>query len=167
MRSSIVLPLLKSKACPRNKSSAGYGRKFPSAPPSRMGQKTFGYLFGIFGSVLLIGRLIVFVCWKAFNAWQDWPSSSVITSIMTMLSDHCLLVRDGIKVKSWHQRLFLEKESKDDCEIVLLPPFPYLLFFPALPRHIHTCLMPLDQSEEIVNQIRTHFFPGHLVSKTV
>lgn len=89
-----------------------------------MGRKIFGYFFGGFGSVLLIGSILVFVCWKplgnppapanlalaivlllvffiqaAFNAWQDWSSSRVMASITTMLPDHCLLVRDGNQVQ--------------------------------------------------------------------
>lgn len=101
-----------------------YGRNLPSAPPSRMGRRIFGYFFGGFGSILLIGSILVFVCWKplgnppapanlalaivlllvffiqaAFNAWQDWSSSRVMASITTMLPDHCLLVRDGNQVQ--------------------------------------------------------------------
>lgn len=97
-----------------------HGRNIPSPPPSRLFQKIFGYLFGGFGSILLIGSILVFVSWKplgnppavanlalaivllavfviqaAFNAWQDWSSSRVMASITTMLPDHCLLLRDG------------------------------------------------------------------------
>lgn len=38
-----------------------YGRNVPSAPPSRWFQKTFGYLFGGFGSILFIASILVFI----------------------------------------------------------------------------------------------------------
>lgn len=97
-----------------------YGKNVPSALSSRVTQKIFGYFFKGFGSILLLGGILVFICWKplgdppapanlalaivllivffiqaAFNAWQDWSSSRVMASIKTMLPDHCLLVRDG------------------------------------------------------------------------
>jgi len=76
-----------------------------------------------FGSILLVGAILVFVSWTplgqpasqanlalvivllsvffiqtVFNAWQDWSSSSVMASITTMLPDNCLLLRDGAQV---------------------------------------------------------------------
>jgi sodium/potassium-transporting ATPase subunit alpha len=82
------------------------------------------YLFGGFGSVLLIGGILVFICWKplgdppqvanlalgivliavffiqaGFNAWQDFSSSRVMSSIATMLPDQCLVLRDGVQTE--------------------------------------------------------------------
>lgn len=79
-----------------------------------------GYLFGGFGSILLVGAVLVFISWKplgeppavanlalaivlvavfviqaAFNAWQDWSSSRVMASITSMLPDECIVIRDG------------------------------------------------------------------------
>lgn len=40
------------------------GRNIPSPPPSRWIQKTLGYLFGGFGSILFVAGVLVFVAWK-------------------------------------------------------------------------------------------------------
>ena len=84
-------------------------------------RKIFEYLFGGFGSILLVGSILVFVSWKPlgepnpaqanlalaivlfvvfvvqalFNAWQDWSSSRVMASITGMLPDNCLVLRGG------------------------------------------------------------------------
>ena len=101
-----------------------HGRNIPSPPPSRLLQEIFGYLFGGFGSILLTGSVLVFICWKPlgqpptqanlalaivllavfviqalFNAWQDWSSSRVMNSITTMLPDGCIILRDGNQVQ--------------------------------------------------------------------
>ena len=103
--------------------TAQYGRNVPSPPKTRYTRKVFGYLFGGFGSVLLLGSILVFISWKplgqppalanlalaivlfavfliqaAFNMWQDWSSSRVVASIKTMLPDSCLALRDGTQV---------------------------------------------------------------------
>ncbi|KAI9047993.1 hypothetical protein LZ554_007791 [Drepanopeziza brunnea f. sp. 'monogermtubi'] len=100
-----------------------YGKNTPSAPPTHYFQTIFGYFFKGFGSILLVGSILVFVAWKplgdppaqanlalaivllavffiqaAFNAWQDWSSSRVMASITTMLPDSCLVLRDGARV---------------------------------------------------------------------
>ncbi|CAL3970765.1 unnamed protein product [Diplocarpon coronariae] len=99
------------------------GKNAPSAPPTHHFQTIFGYFFKGFGSILLVGSILVFVSWKplgnppaqanlalaivllavffiqaAFNAWQDWSSSRVMASITTMLPDSCLVLRDGAAV---------------------------------------------------------------------
>jgi hypothetical protein len=102
-----------------------YGKNHPSAPPTHRFETVFGYFFKGFGSILLVGSVLVFVSWKplgepapaianlalaivllavffiqaAFNAWQDWSSSRVMASITTMLPDNCLVVRDGNQVE--------------------------------------------------------------------
>ncbi|KAJ9503382.1 hypothetical protein H2202_001536 [Exophiala xenobiotica] len=102
--------------------AAEFGRNVPSPPPSRLAAKLFGYFFGGFGSILLIGSVLVFVSWKplgdppapanlalgivlaavfliqaAFNAWQDFSSSRVMNSITGMLPEDCNVLRDGSK----------------------------------------------------------------------
>ncbi|KAI5302911.1 hypothetical protein KEM56_000234 [Ascosphaera pollenicola] len=97
-----------------------YGRNAPTPPPSQWARKIFFYLFGGFGSILLLGSILVFVSWRplgsppsisnlalaivllgvfviqaAFNAWQDWSSSRVMASITTMLPDQCTVIRDS------------------------------------------------------------------------
>jgi len=78
-----------------------FGRNAPSKPPSDMISRWLGYMFGGFGSVLLIGGVLVTITYKPlgepdpsranlalaivlyaafviqalFNAWQDWSSS--------------------------------------------------------------------------------------------
>ncbi|TVY18566.1 Sodium/potassium-transporting ATPase subunit alpha [Lachnellula arida] len=112
---------LSSEQCKRRLTE--YGKNTPSAPPTHHFQLILGYLFKGFGSILLVGSILVFVSWKplgqppaqanlalgivlfavfviqaAFNAWQDWSSSRVMASITTMLPDDCLMLRDGNQV---------------------------------------------------------------------
>jgi sodium/potassium-transporting ATPase subunit alpha len=100
-----------------------HGRNTLSPFPTRWFWQIFGYFFKGFGSVLLVGSILVFVSWKplgeppatanlalaivllavffiqaAFNAWQDWSSSRVMASITAMLPENCLLIRDGTQV---------------------------------------------------------------------
>jgi sodium/potassium-transporting ATPase subunit alpha len=100
-----------------------YGKNTPSPPPTHRFKQVFGYFFKGFGSILLVGSILVFVSWKplgsppavanlalaivllavffiqaAFNAWQDWSSSRVMASISTMLPDDCQIRRDGTQI---------------------------------------------------------------------
>jgi sodium/potassium-transporting ATPase subunit alpha len=100
-----------------------YGKNTPSPPQTHLARTIFGYFFKGFGSILLVGSILVFVSWSplgggtvvanlalaivllavffiqaAFNAWQDWSSSRVMASITTMLPDNCLVLRDGAVV---------------------------------------------------------------------
>lgn len=106
-----------------NRRLSQYGKNASSHPPSHLFRTLFGYFFRGFGSILLVGAILVFVSWKplgnppaqanlalaivllavffiqaAFNGWQDWSSSRVMASITTMLPDNCLLLRDGARV---------------------------------------------------------------------
>lgn len=97
-----------------------YGKNAPSPPPSHYTKQILGYLFKGFGSILLVGSILVFVAWKplgqppqianlalaivllavffiqaAFNAWQDWSTSRVMASITSMLPDQSTVIRDG------------------------------------------------------------------------
>lgn len=102
-----------------------YGKNMPSKPPSDLFSRVFGYLFGGFGSVLLIGGILVtityqplgnpnpqvanlalaivlyavFVIQALFNAWQDWSSSRTMASITGMLPDESFVLRDGNRVE--------------------------------------------------------------------
>ena len=101
---------------------AEHGRNVPSPPPTHHFKTIFGYFFRGFGSILLLGSVLVFVCWKplgepptnanlalaivllavfmiqaGFNAWQDWSSSKVMASIITMLPENSLLMREGVQ----------------------------------------------------------------------
>ena len=100
-----------------------YGKNVPSPPLTHYSKTIFGYFFKGFGSILLVGSILVFVSWKplgeplvvsnlalaivllsvffiqaAFNAWQGWSSSRVLASITTMLPDSCLLLQDSVQV---------------------------------------------------------------------
>ena len=107
---------LKAKEC---------GKNMPSKPPSDLFSRIFGYLFGGFGSILLIGGILVtityeplgkpnpsqanlalaivlyaiFIIQALFNAWQDWSSSRTMASISGMLPDDCSVLRDGNRVE--------------------------------------------------------------------
>ncbi|KAI1389342.1 calcium ATPase [Hypoxylon trugodes] len=99
-----------------------YGRNAPSPPKSDTIQKFFGYFFKGFGPVLLVGAILVFVAWKplgqppslanlalgivlvavffiqaAFNMFQDWSSSRVMSSIKSMLPEDSMVLRDGVQ----------------------------------------------------------------------
>lgn len=90
-----------------------FGKNMPSKPPSDLLSRVFGYLFGGFGSILLIAGILVTITYKPlgepdpqvanlalcivlfavfviqalFNAWQDWSSSQTMASISGMLPE--------------------------------------------------------------------------------
>ncbi|KAK7963997.1 Na/K ATPase alpha 1 subunit [Apiospora saccharicola] len=102
-----------------------HGANKLSPPPNPWVWKIMGYLFKGFGSILLVGGILVFVSWKplgepapavanlalgivliavfliqaAFNAWQDWSSSRVMESITAMLPEASHVIRGGHEVK--------------------------------------------------------------------
>ena len=102
-----------------------FGKNMPSKPPGDLISRVFGYMFGGFGSILLIGGILVtityeplgkpnpqqanlalaivlyavFIIQALFNAWQDWSSSRTMDSISGMLPDACSVLRDGIRVE--------------------------------------------------------------------
>ncbi|KAI1816635.1 calcium ATPase [Poronia punctata] len=90
-----------------------YGRNAPSPPKSRVIQTWFGYFFYGFGPVLLVGGILppavanlalaivlfaVFLLQAAFNGFQDWSSSRVMSSIKNMLPEDCLAIRNNAQV---------------------------------------------------------------------
>jgi len=97
-----------------------YGSNKISPLPNPWLWKIFEYFFKGFGSILLVGGILVFISWKplgqppavanlalgivlvavfviqaAFNAWQDWSSSRVMASITAMLPESCMIIGDG------------------------------------------------------------------------
>ncbi|KAK6497774.1 hypothetical protein TWF481_012176 [Arthrobotrys musiformis] len=100
-----------------------YGPNMPSKPPSRWARKIFGYFFGGFGLILLVGAILVAVCYEplgrppatanlalaivifvvfiaqAFmNFWADFSTSRVMASITNMIPDDCLVKRNGTQL---------------------------------------------------------------------
>ena len=80
----------------------------------------FGYVFGGFCSILWVGVVIFFICWKplsnppsptnlalailvilvimlqaVFSAFQDWSTGRVMKSILDLLPSECVVIRDG------------------------------------------------------------------------
>ncbi|KAK6611113.1 Na+/H+/K+ antiporter P-type ATPase [Botrytis cinerea] len=122
LETSLAQGLLKEQVEVKTKE---FGKNMPSKPPSNLFSRVFGYLFGGFGSVLLIGGILVtityeplgkpnpaqanlalaivlyavFVIQALFNAWQDWSSSRTMASISGMLPDDCFVLRNGNRVE--------------------------------------------------------------------
>ncbi|KAF3931111.1 hypothetical protein ABW20_dc0107790 [Dactylellina cionopaga] len=101
-----------------------YGRNVPARPPSRWLYKLFGYFFGGFGLILLVGAILVGICYQplgrppaianlalaivifivflvqAFmNFYADFSTSRVMASITDMIPDDCLVIRNGLQIK--------------------------------------------------------------------
>ncbi|WZH49949.1 H+ k+-exchanging atpase [Fusarium acuminatum] len=99
---------------------AEYGRNAPSPAKTHWFRTIFLYFFGGFGSILLIGCVLVFISWKPlgdppavanlalaivllavffiqalFNMFQDWSTSRTMSSIKEMLPEEGDIVRDG------------------------------------------------------------------------
>ena len=111
-----------------------FGKNAPSKPPSDLFSRVFGYLFGGFGSVLLIGGVLVtityeplgkpnpaianlalaivlyavFVIQAFFNAWQDWSSSRTMASVSHQA---CFLSSKQIMSTSTESNLWHQKSS--------------------------------------------------------
>lgn len=87
-------------------------------------KKIFFYVFGGFCSVLWVGVIVFFLCWKplsnppsipnlslavliliviflqaSFSAFQDWSTTRVMNSILDLLPSEALVLRDGQLVK--------------------------------------------------------------------
>ncbi|KAN0129016.1 cation transporting ATPase [Lactarius tabidus] len=103
---------------------AQYGANQISPPPSRMLRKVLGWVFGGFGSLLLAASIVCFLAWKPlgepapqtsnlalaiillvvivlqaiFNAWQDFSTSRVMSSIQGMLPADVIVLRDGKQI---------------------------------------------------------------------
>ncbi|CDR37574.1 CYFA0S01e12464g1_1 [Cyberlindnera fabianii] len=101
-----------------------YGTNVHHPPRTNWFKKIAGYLFGGFGPLLLIGGILCCIAWKPlgnpnpavanlvlgvvlllvfliqalFNAWQDFSSSRVMSSIVNMIPSHVNVIRNGQKV---------------------------------------------------------------------
>ncbi|PLN75461.1 putative Na/K ATPase alpha 1 subunit [Aspergillus taichungensis] len=87
-------------------------------------KKILGYVFGGFCSILWIGVIIFFICWRplsdppsptmlamaivviiviilqaSFSAFQDWSTKMVMNSILNLLPSEALVLRDGKQTK--------------------------------------------------------------------
>ncbi|VDC04342.1 unnamed protein product [Peniophora sp. CBMAI 1063] len=100
---------------------AAYGKNAITPPKSNMIWKVLGWIFGGFGSLLLAASVVCFIAWKPlgepnpqasnlalavvllvvvllqalFNAWQDFSTSRVMSSIKDMLPADVVVLRDG------------------------------------------------------------------------
>ncbi|KAK5656850.1 hypothetical protein OQA88_4398 [Cercophora sp. LCS_1] len=99
-----------------------HGRNTPSPPNTHHTATIISYFFRGFGSILLLGSILVFIAWRplgnppapanlalaivllavffiqaAFNMWQDWSSSRVMASIKNMIPETCMVIRDGVQ----------------------------------------------------------------------
>ncbi|KAI0735310.1 sodium-potassium ATPase [Earliella scabrosa] len=103
-----------------------YGKNAISPPKNNMWRKVIEWFLGGFGSLLLAASIVCFVAWcvplgepnpqasnlalavvllivlllqAGFNAWQDFSTSRVMSSIKGMLPSDVLVLRDGNQVK--------------------------------------------------------------------
>ncbi|KAI0762858.1 sodium-potassium ATPase [Fomes fomentarius] len=102
-----------------------YGKNAITPPKSNMWRKVLEWFFGGFGSLLFAASIVCFIAWKplgepnpqssnlalavvllivqllqaGFNAWQDFSTSRVMSSIKGMLPSDVLVLRDGNEVK--------------------------------------------------------------------
>ncbi|XP_014558885.1 hypothetical protein COCVIDRAFT_14025 [Bipolaris victoriae FI3] len=101
------------------------GKNAIPSPPEHMWRKIFWYVFGGFCSVLWIGVIIFFICWRplgdphpaaynlglailvlivillqaCFSAFQDWSTKRTMQSILDLLPSDAMVLRDGSFVK--------------------------------------------------------------------
>ncbi|SPQ24185.1 c562cfe2-5e35-4d7c-87f6-6d249c5e9fbc [Thermothielavioides terrestris] len=98
------------------------GRNTLPKPKTNYAKKLFWYVFGGFCSVLWIGVIIFFICWRplsdppsptmlalailviivivlqaGFSAFQDWSTVRTMSSIMDLLPSETMVLRDGKK----------------------------------------------------------------------
>jgi len=100
------------------------GRNTMTQKRPRYFWKLLTYLFGGFCSILWVGVIFFFVCWRplsnppsptnlalavlvliviffqaAFTALQDWSTSRVMSSILNLIPSECVVLRDGKTMK--------------------------------------------------------------------
>jgi len=124
LRRLAVAPKTGLESVQTQRRAAQFGENKISPPPSRMLREIIGWVFGGFGSLLLVASVLCFVAWKplgdpnpqvanlalgvilvgvvvlqtAFNAWQDVSTSRVMASIQDMLPDDVIVLRDGAQM---------------------------------------------------------------------
>lgn len=146
-----------------------YGKNAPSPPQTHRFKTITGYFFKGFGSILLVASILVFIAWKplgdppaqanlalaivlfavfliqaAFNMWQDWSSSRVMSSIKNMLPDECQVMRNGSQMT-----LFA-------ADLVRFPFLPNCLdsFIPGDHVNNLTCGIDLEKFFKTINLIQ-------------
>ncbi|KAG6872279.1 hypothetical protein C0995_011316 [Termitomyces sp. Mi166 len=87
-------------------------------------RRLLGHIFGGFCSILWVGVIIFFICWRplsnppsptnlalaillilnnlthaAFSAFQDWSTSRIMNSILDLLPSECVVIREGKTIK--------------------------------------------------------------------
>ncbi|KAI9507404.1 sodium-potassium ATPase [Russula earlei] len=123
LRRLAVAPKTGLDAAQAQRRAAQFGANQISPPPRRMLRKVAGWVFGGFGSLLLVASIICFLSWKPlgnpnpqasnlalavvllvvvffqaiFNAWQDFSTSRVMASIQGMLPTDVVALRDGMQ----------------------------------------------------------------------
>ncbi|KAF8987235.1 sodium-potassium ATPase [Cyathus striatus] len=101
------------------------GKNRISPPKSNLWRKVLEWVLGGFGSLLLAASIVCFIAWKPlgepnpqasnlalavvllivlviqaiFNAWQDFSTSRVMSSIKGMLPSDVLVIRDAVQTK--------------------------------------------------------------------
>ncbi|KDR70264.1 hypothetical protein GALMADRAFT_255158 [Galerina marginata CBS 339.88] len=107
------------------RASQTYGKNVISPPRSNIVRKLLEWILGGFGSLLLAASIVCFVAWKPlgepnpnasnlalavvlllvlfiqaiFNAWQDFSTSRVMSSIKGMLPSDVVVLRDSVSSK--------------------------------------------------------------------
>lgn len=59
-----------------------HGKNTPSPAPTHHFKDIFGYFYKGFGSILLVGSILVFVCWKPLGAGQSCPCYCLACSLL-------------------------------------------------------------------------------------
>jgi sodium/potassium-transporting ATPase subunit alpha len=101
------------------------GKNEIPSPSEHMWRKIFWYIFGGFCSVLWVGVVIFFICWRplgdpnpapynlglailvliviflqaSFSAFQDWSTKRTMKSILDLLPSDAFILRSGVFVK--------------------------------------------------------------------
>jgi len=112
-----------------------FGKNTPSKPPSDLFSRVMGYMFGGFGSVLLIGGILVTITYKPlgnpdpqianlalaivlyavfviqalFNGWQDWSSSRHVLLLTLLLKTNLTSSRTMASISGM---------LPDDCSVL-------------------------------------------------
>lgn len=116
-----VSPSIGLDATAVNKRVERHGKNVLSKTKRNYFWKLFKYFFGGFCSILWVGVIVNFICWRPlgnpnppayqlavaiaiilviifqalFSAFQDYSTAKVMNSILNLLPDNCIVLRDG------------------------------------------------------------------------